>query len=171
MTLYLPEGIRARGNGALFVAPAVANITAPRVTEFTATGAFVAHCDTYNWNWGAEQGTEKEARYCLSENVQSFGDIDYSVDQMVVVYDPQDPQSENYAVYLNMKRGTKWYILDRRGLPASTALAATQIGDVIPVEVGFVSRQEITDEAGAKIRAIIPLIIPSPPAMDVTLVA
>ena len=171
MTLYVPEGIRARGAGAVYFAPAVANMAAPSVAEFSVTGAFAAHCNTENWGWRGEQNTEAKKLYCLAQNVQAFGDVSFTIDPMTVICDPQNPDHPDYTVYENVVTGSSWYALDRRGLLASVPLAVGQIVDVLPVSVGYVSHVDINDEEGALIRVTIPLIITSPPSRGVALVA
>lgn len=170
--IYSVYGIRAKGAGALYAAPAVADMNAPSVAEFTAPGAFPIHCETENWSWQGEQNKTQLQRYCLAENVEAAGDVTLTAENIVVVYDPQDPTGTNYRVYAEMVQGTTWVLADRRGLLATTVpLAAVQYTDLIPVEVGYVSRVPITSEEGEKLRVTIPLILTSPPVKDVQFVA
>ena len=167
MTVYLPQGVRAKGMGALFFAPAVADMAAPKLTEFTGAGTFAAHCDLYAWSWNKNQSTITEDRYCLSEAIQAFGDATNEINPLEVLYDPQEPDSPNYQAYLNLKEGTSWFVFDRRGLPARSALVADAYGDVLHLEVGQVSRAEVSGTEGEKFRSTIPLIHIDPPRLDV----
>ena len=55
MTTYFPEGINAAGMGALFAAPAVANMAAPKLTEYASPSGFAFHCDNYEFNHTVDQ--------------------------------------------------------------------------------------------------------------------
>ena len=168
---YLPRGVKAKGMGALFVAPAVADMQAPTLTEFTDAGAFTAHCDLYSWNWRKPQEKIAEPRYCLTEDVQEFGDAKFEVDDLEVLYDPQQPDSENFVAYKNLKEGTTWFVFDRRGMPSREALKVGDIGDVLKVTVGATYRAPNDQSEGQKFRQIIPLAIIEKVAEDVAIVA
>lgn len=170
VTTYLPEGLATAGTGQLWGAPALANPAAPTLTELTAADTFQLGCNTYNWNPTKEQATQEEARYCLGEPVQILGRVTNNIEPLTIVYDPQDPESTTYQAYLKLVEGTVWYIVDRRGKPANTPLAAGDVVDIYKVRVGTRSRLPITNEAGETHRTQVPLAIIEPPRYDVKIV-
>lgn len=172
MTTYFPEGINAAGKGALFAAPAVANMATPKLTEYASPTGFAFHCDNYDFAHTVEQGKTEEGRYCLAQTVESMGRAKHSLEPMQIVYNPQNEIDPNYVAYLKFKEGTSWVIADRRGLDARTsALAIGQVADLIPVKIGAIGRVPITTAEGEKIRAIINWIVSGPVSHDVKFVA
>ena len=172
MTTYFPEGINAAGKGALFAAPAVANTSAPKLTEYASPTGFAFHCDNYGFAHTVEQGKVEENRYCLAEAIESLGAAKHSLEPMEIVYNPQNPIDPNYVAYLKFKPGTSWFIADRRGIDArGTGLALDQVVDIIPVKIGAIGRVAITSTEGEKIRAVINWAVNGPVMSDVKFVA
>lgn len=172
MTTYFPEGINAAGMGALFAAPAVANMAAPKLTEFASPTGFAFHCDNYAFAHTVEQGKTEEGRYCLTEAIESLGKAKHTLEPMEIVYNPQDPDDPNYVAYLKFKTGTSWRIADRRGLNARTsALAIGNVADLIPVKIGAIGRVPITTAEGEKLRAVINWAVTGPVEHDAVFVA
>ena len=172
MTTYFPEGINAAGMGALFAAPAVANMAAPKLTEYASPSGFAFHCDNYEFNHTVDQAKGEESRYCLAQTIESLGRAKHALDPMQIVYNPQDPNDPNYVAYLKFKEGTSWVVADRRGLASRTsALAIGQVTDLIPVKIGAVARVPITTAEGEKLRSIINWIVSGPVSHDVKFVA
>lgn len=171
MTVYAAGGIRAAGKVALYAVPTVANLQAPTLTELTAATAATIHCDIFAWNPNPTQEKETERMYCSPQVIQTFGDVTWAPDDLVVLYDPQEPDSTNYKAYKSLLEDTSWVFVDRRAIDYTTALAVDQVVDLYPVKIGFVSKVAVTGESGEKFRATVPLIITGAPAMDVTIVA
>lgn len=172
MTTYFPEGINAAGKGGLYAAPAVVNMSAPKMTEFNSPTGFEFHCDNYQFNHTLDQGKTEETRYCLAQTIESMGRAKHSLEPMEIVYNPQNITDPNYVAYLKFKEGTSWVLADRRGLDARTvALAIGQIVDLIPVKIGAIGRVPITTAEGEKIRAVINWIVSGPVTSDVAMVA
>ncbi|TDT31099.1 hypothetical protein [Naumannella halotolerans] len=172
MTLTtIPEGFSAAGNGSVFAAPAVADHSKPSVAEFAPPTGFNLSCDLMNWSYSIERSTVTQTRYCLAQTIQGAGRKEPSANPITVVYNPQDPDDENYVAYRNLKEGTKWVLFDRRGLDSRKSLAAAEVGDLIPVEVILVTREEIDDTEGALIRSTISFRVTGEIKQDVALVA
>lgn len=172
MTLTtIPEGFSAAGKGSVFAAPAVADHSKPSVAEFAPPTGFNLSCDLMNWSYSIERSTVNQNRYCLAQAIQGAGRKEPSVNPITVVYNPQDPDDDNYVAYQNLKEGTKWVLFDRRGLDSRKSLAAAEVGDLIPVEVILVTREEIDDTEGALIRSTISFRVTGEIKQDVALVA
>lgn len=149
----LPEGLDAAGMGSVFIAPALADSSKPKLSEYASPTGFNISCDIFNWNPVPERSTIQQSRYCLAQSIEVAGRKTVSVDPVTIVYNPQDPDSENYVAYKEMKEGTQWFAFDRRGLPSKKELAVGEVGDIIPIEVILVRREAITDAEGESLRS------------------
>ena len=153
MTVTFPPGLEAAGTGAVFLAPAIANVNAPKVSEFTGSTAVDLSCHLMGFETGADQGKVTSSRYCLRQAVETLGRITYSISDITVVYDPQNPDSATYKAYTALMQGGTWALLDRRGIESRTALAAGQVVDVYEaVRIGAPKREPITDTEGEQLR-------------------
>ncbi|SDD40875.1 phage tail tube protein [Auraticoccus monumenti] len=159
MTTYYPEGrplgVSAPGKGSIIVAPAtMTDRSAPTVTHFASPTGFAIHKDVVAWNPTPDVPMNPDNRYGDAEVVQEFGIPTWTIPDFTVVYDPQNPDSEEYQAYLKLQPGTVWEIFDRRGLPADLLVAVGQVGDLFQVEIGPVRRREqITVDNVQKLRS------------------
>lgn len=171
MTIEMPEGFDAAGNGSLFAAPAVAVRTAPSLTEFAPPTGFNFSCDAMAWAPTADRARVSSNRYCLEQAIERFGRKTYTIEPMEIVYNPQNPEDENYVAYLKFKEDTTWEIFDRRGLPSKKPLEAGEYGVLRKVSVGLVDDVPITDAEGELLRARITFAVIDEVLRDVQIAA
>lgn len=166
-----PIGIDAAGKGALVFVPAIANpAVGPTVAEIAA-GVNLS-CALYAWNPAGSQSTVERSRYCSRVISESLGKATYKADPIQYDYDPQDPESDEYPAYAALIPDTKGYLVDRRGLDYATAMAAAQIVDIYPVQMGVRSRVAIdVKQEGDKLRVEQAVAITGEPFFDVKVVA
>lgn len=149
MTIVFPDGIKALGNTSVVVAPALANPAAPTVAEVTGAAAVNASCylySSFSANVTAARG-DKPKRFCEKKTRQGFGPETTEISDLQYVEAPQgtdtDPANK---VRVAMTPYTTQYVVERRGLPADTAVLA--VGDrvnVHQVELGPQSRTRTGD--------------------------
>lgn len=145
VTVY-PEGVQAEGNDAVWFVPAIANLTAPTVTEINA-GINLSCYIKGTFDINNEQGTGDDRRLCSKQTFQTLGRVTTSVQPITYVYDPQAPtgDAENEA-YETLTQGTKGYLVRRRGLDAQDVdIAAAQKVTVVPIECGVQDEDPIPD--------------------------
>lgn len=172
MTVTFPDGIEARGTGAVFLAPAVADPLAPKLTEYNAATAVNISCDLMGFETTAEQSKVATTRYCLKQESEALGTVKYGISDITVVYDPQAPTSAEYKAYKALMGANKnWYLFDRRGVDSTTALAVGQIGDVYQITIGAVRREPITTTEGELLRSTFTVAVSGQAHFDVAMVA
>ena len=144
-----PPGILAAGKGSAWFVPAIADITAPTVAEIQA-GVNIS-CELFELNVGFDQTSVGRVKYCSKEEVQSPGKTTRTIDRIRYEYDPQDPESTDYAAYAELTPGTRGFLVDRRGLDAREVdVAADQYVHITPIELGARDDRPInpTEEGG-----------------------
>ena len=139
----IPVGVEARGNEQLWFAPAIANTNAPTVSE----AEFPILCSmTTAFGATGEQATTERWRACSAQAMTALGAVSINVDALEYVYDPQEPESDNYQAYAELTEGRTGYLIDRRGKASGEPLAAGDVVDVYPVRLGF--RNRVTNPVG-----------------------
>lgn len=174
MTVYFPEGVDAQGNESLLWVPAIADTSAPKLTELTATGAVNVSCAVRGFSPTAEQGTSEDIRLCSTESFENPGRVKNSIDDLDYVYDPQAADgSTTNKHYEVLVQGAKGFLVDRRGFNAQTeALAVGQKVDVYPVTLGAQRRKAVDPSAeGGKFEISQKPFVSGPVAKDAVLVA
>lgn len=144
----VPAGIAAAGRGSLFATVAVANPQAPKLSEFTGSNGFAIHCDLTTWAPTLDQPKIQKNRYCLEQAQERFGRKQWSIDPLTVVYNPQEPDSEDYQAYLKLVEGSTFWVADRRGKPSRAPLVVGDVADLLRIEIGGRDRVGIGDEDG-----------------------
>lgn len=149
MTVSFPDGVSSQGAANLFYLPTITLLATPKVlvSEFSLTGAFDASGQIYGFNVNADQGTSTDVRYGSTKTTERPGRTNVTGDTLEYVYDPQAPTSATYAAYKTWKEGVIGYLVERRGLPINTAVAATQVVDVYKVQFGRQSRKSVDPTA------------------------
>jgi len=74
-------------------------------------------------------------RMCSRQVRERSGPVTYSIQDLFVVYDPQDLAAPVSAAYAALTDGATGYLVERRGIHVDTAWAAGDLVRVIPVEV------------------------------------
>lgn len=172
MTVTFPPGIESAGTGSVFLAPSVANPQAPKLAEFTGSTAVQLSCHLMGFETGAEQGKVESSRYCLAQALETLGKVKYTISDVEVVYDPQQPESAVYAGYKALAQGGTWALLDRRGKDSRSPLAVGDVVDVFEaVQVGAPLRTPITGTEGELHRTKFSLAVKGQWVRDVKVVA
>jgi hypothetical protein len=135
MTISFPEGISALGNAGLWYLPAVANKATPTLAEFTA-GINIS-CAINGFAPTGDQGSAPVVRYCSTTTFEAPGRATMTGPSIEFVYNPQEPDSAEYAWYNTITEGVTGFLANRLGLPYSQALAATQVVNVFPITAGL----------------------------------
>lgn len=175
MTLYAVEGVSTQGTETVIYVPTLANPAAPKLTE---CGAGVATALNLGYalrgfSPQAEQGSSEDVRLASVQTFENPGRIKPSLDDITYVYDPQAPAlTASNKHYETLKPGVKGYLIDRRGVPATTAPAIGQIVDVYYVQFGAQRRVAVDPSAeGGKYEIVQKPFILSTVQYDVALVA
>jgi hypothetical protein len=122
-TIGGPPAVDQTGNLTLWFVPTIANPDAPTAAEIGAAGAFRF---TYSltpdgWSPSAPQEKNDDPRLTSSQRKQAFGIVNPDIGDLVYV-DSSDPNS--FAV--KAAGLTAGHIIERRGVPNSTLIAAAQ---------------------------------------------
>lgn len=170
LTIVEPLGITAAGNAALIWVPAIANPAAPTVAELSA-GLNVS-CAIEGWAPSVQQDTVERRRYCDKTTTERLGTAKWSVEPIIYDYSPQAPSDTgDYRAYATLAPGTTGYLVDRRGIPAKDTIAATQIVDIYPVELGAQSRVPVDETEGATLRVSQQVAVIAQPTFDAAITA
>ena len=166
-------GLDARGKGTVLFVPAIAAITAPKVTELTAATALNMSCILYEFEVTLDQSAVEKPKYCSVTMPTRPGTAKYTISDITYDYDPQKITSADpYKHYATLAPGTQGYLVDRRGLLPSVAPTVAQIVDVYPIVLGARQRVKIDPTAeGESLRVTQKVFLLSDPAFDVALVA
>lgn len=166
-------GLDARGKGTVLFVPAIAAITAPKVTELTAATALNMSCILYEFEVTLDQSAVEKPKYCSVTMPTRPGTAKYTISDITYDYDPQKITSADpYKHYAALAQGTQGFLVDRRGLTPSAAPAVGQIVDIYPIALGARQRVNIDPTAeGESLRVLQKVFVIGDPAFDVALIA
>lgn len=135
MSITIPDapGIDTAGRVKTWFVPSIEDPTAPTIAEIQA-GVEIT-CALYSLNETLDQPTTTRAKRCYTQPSQALGRASYSLDPIEYDYDPQAPESADYA-YAELEPGQTGFIVDRLGLDKEDALASGQIVKLIHAELG-----------------------------------
>lgn len=175
MTLYAVEGVSTQGTETVIYVPTLANINAPKLTE-VGSGVTTALNMGYalrGFEPQSEQGTSDDIRLASVQTFENPGRNKISLNDITYLYDPQaavgTAGNKHYDV---LKLNVKGYLIDRRGIAATTAPAIGQIVDVYTVQFGAQRRVAVDPSAeGGKYEIIQKPFVIGLCAFDVALVA
>lgn len=141
MTVVFPDAVKQQGNTSVVFVSTVADPTAPKLaTEINAGTSVNVSCFLYSG--GDVTSTQNTGaaprRLCTTTELQQFGTKTTAITDVQYVYSPQGaPTDPSNAAKTALVEGTVWYMIQRRGLSATTsALATTQKVKVTKVQVG-----------------------------------
>ena len=130
-----PMSVPADGNQAVWFVPALADPSAPTVGELT--GGSVVDLSCYltaeGWTPATDEQTITDDRLCSRATYERPGRITDSL-EIGYVHNPDSP-SDNEA-YLALIRLTTGFLVARIGVPYDQAIAAGDLVDVYPVQMG-----------------------------------
>jgi hypothetical protein len=156
VTLYTVDGVSSQGNETVIFVPTIGTLTAPTVIELTGASALNLGYALRGFAPNSEQGTSDDIRLASVQTFENPGRVKKSIDDITYVYDPQAvvPSASNKH-YETLKVNVKGYMVDRRGVPATTAVNTGQIVDIYPVQMGDQRRVAIDPSAeGGKFEII-----------------
>lgn len=144
MALYVPPGVTAEGFVSVFFVPAIANPDQPKLTEINATGSLNISCYLAKDGFGVtpEQETATDERFCSKQVFESLGKIKETFDDLVYVYDSQNPTSLTNKAYTVLAPGTSGFFVVRWCKDNEIAWAVGDKVDVYPVQVGAQGKQK-----------------------------
>lgn len=136
MPSSVPPGFLADANIRAWFVPDLADPTEPSIAELAA-GIDITCYLTAQLAPNADVATVTDDRMCLRQVLEAPGSVTYSIDELMYVYDVQNPASVSNELYAAVPRGTTGFIIIRYGIDVDVApVAATQFVDVYPVEWG-----------------------------------
>lgn len=139
-TQTFPAAVTALGKESVIYLPAAAALAAVTVAEATATGTIHLTCAIRQFNANAEQASSRKYRLCSIQSFERPGRVDWTIDPITFIDDPQALDSSTTYPHRSLVPGTIGWILRRRGLSsepgAFTAIAAAQRYDIFTVEWG-----------------------------------
>lgn len=144
MALYVPPGVTAEGSVSVLWVPVIADPAAPKPTELTATGALNISCYLTKDGFGvtSEQETSTDERFCSKQVFETLGKIKETFDDLVYVYDSQNPASLTHKAYVTLAPGSKGYLVIRWCKDNETAIAVGDVVDVYPVAMGTQTKRK-----------------------------
>lgn len=173
MALNIPPGVDAEGSVLVAWVPTLADPNTPTLTELNATGALNITCYITDQNFkpNADDATATDTRLCSKQVFETLGAATWSIDNIIYVYDPQNPDSESNKAYAAMKRGTPGYLVVRWGKDVEDfpTFAAGDVVDVFPVSLGTQVKQP--PEQNSKLKVSQKPVVTGPVVEDVTLAA
>lgn len=176
MTLYAVEGVSTQGNETVIYVPTLAVPSAPDISSEVGSAVATALNLGFalrGFSPSAEQGTSEDVRLASVQTFESPGRVKPTIDDVTYVYDPQAPaDTDENAHYETLKPGVTGYLIDRRGIPATTVPAVGQLVDVYPIQCGAQRRVAVDPSAeGGKFEIIQKFFITGTVLYDVALVA
>ena len=130
------DGVSSNETVSLRWVETLANPSAPKLTEINATSSVALEClivGQFNIDFSVDRTQLR--RMCSRQVRERSGPVTYSVQDLSVVYDPQDlsaPVSKGYAA---LSDGNSGFLVERRGVHVDTPWAVGDLVRVIPVEV------------------------------------
>jgi hypothetical protein len=124
ITAWKPATQVSRGNVSVGLAPAVADINIPKITELTATGTYGLECAIQTFNGTSSSDSETVDWLCDPASEQLPGSTTHEMDDLVI----KGTGQADAALITALKVGQKVYLWRRDGKATSTALA---VGDFL----------------------------------------
>lgn len=170
-TQNIPVGVPSDGMVKLAFVPTIADLAAPKIaTELKATTALSdIGCWLSTFGVGATEQTREIRRVCSKQTFEDFGTITRTVEDLMYVYDPQNPESETNEVYAGMKEGTRGFLVIAWGKDSEEDWAAGDVVDIYPVRLGAQRKQ--TPEQNGELMVAQKPYVTSTIAEDVALAA
>ena len=121
ITAWKPATTISRGNVSVGLAPAVADINIPKVTELSATGTSL-ECSIQNFNATSSADSQTVDWLCDPVSETLPGSVTHAMDDLVIKGTGQG----DATLITSLKVGQKVYIWRRDGMAVSTAPAVGQ---------------------------------------------
>jgi hypothetical protein len=157
------------GNMAVWLVPTIADPSAPTVAEITAGVDISCYLTPDGYAPTADQATITDDRLCSTE---TFGQPGRKTRGLTLTgIDNTNSPHEDDANELvdTLVEGTEMFVVRRRGIPYTTAVAADQKVSVLPIKPGM--KQDVAPEANSVIRSTWPTFVTGRGHDDVAVVA
>ncbi|RCK68267.1 hypothetical protein DT076_16595 [Desertihabitans brevis] len=140
MTLYFPEAVNALSRETVLYVPTLADVEAMTTAEATGAGAINITCAIRQFNATATQAKTKKYRLCSKQGFDSLGRVEWTVEQLTFIDDPQADDDDPEYAHKSLVEGTTGYLIRRRGLDSAPGefvdFAAGQRYIAYPVQFG-----------------------------------
>lgn len=158
----------ADGNVKVAWVPAIADTSAPTVTELTAAGVVDLSCylTADGYTPASEQATISDDRLCDTATYEQPGRESNTLD---VIYIDNSNTTDPNAAYETLVPGTTGYIVVRRGKAFDAAFAANDQVSVTPVKCGV--QVDLPPEANSVLRCGQKLFVTGPVVRRAAVVA
>lgn len=131
------DGVSSNENVSLRWVETLADPSAPKLaTEINAASSVALEClivGSFDIDFSVDRTQLR--RMCSRQVRERSGPVTYSVQDLFVVYDPQDMTAAVSKAYAALSDGNAGYLVERRGVHVDTAWAVGDLVRVIPVEV------------------------------------
>jgi hypothetical protein len=160
----------ADGNVKIVAVPAIADTSAPTVTELTAGTAVDLSCylTADGWQPSQDQATISDERLCSTQVFGAPGRKTLGLTVRVIDNTNSPNEATDNAAVDTLEEGTQLYFVERRGVPFDEPITADHKVRVWPVTVGM--KQNDPPEANSVLKATYPMFVNSD-VVDVTAVA
>ena len=131
------DGVSSNETISLRWVETIADTAAPKLaTEINAASSVALECLVVG-NFDIDFSVERTQlrRMCSRQVRERSGPVTYSIQDLFVVYDPQDMLAPVSAAYAALSDGNSGFLVERRGVHVDTAWAVGDLVRVIPVEV------------------------------------
>ncbi len=139
MTVVIPEGTPSDGMVKVAWAPTIAVPTAPKIATEINAATSIPEIGCYLTSMlspAADPAAVTDRRMCSKQIFEDYGTITYTIDNLVYVYDVQDPAGLSNKLYAALPTGAKGFLVVGWGLDSETDWAVGAIVDVYPVKMG-----------------------------------
>lgn len=150
-----PNKKTANGKDTWWLVPAIADMTAPKVSEVNASTGLNITCFLLAEQEGVTGTTEKVALarlLCETATTEGIGETTFSMADVQVVFDPQAASSHNdKKAFELLRNGFTGFAVRRQGIKAITDadVTAGQFVDAVPVEIApVIPGKSATDASG-----------------------
>lgn len=154
------DGVSSNETVSLKWVETIADPTAPKLaTELNAASSVQLEC-LIDGGFDIDFTVERKdlRRMCSRQVRQRSGPVTYSVQDVFVVYDPQDMAAAVSKAYAALTDGNQGYLVERRGIHVDTAWAVGDLVRVIPVEVANANPAPPEDDDELKARVAFTVI-------------
>ena len=152
MAVLQPAGVASWKHQNVWFTTTIANVKAPSLVEVLSPTAGLDLSCFIDAAWGAfsaEQGKEADERWC-GVKFESLSEVEYTVDELVYVTDPQNPLSDTSRASAILAEGQRGFLVFRRGVHMDTELKVGDVVDILAVQLGAATPEKA--EKGAPIK-------------------
>lgn len=135
-----PALVRSYGAESWGFVTAIANKSAPALTELNALAGFNLSCSVFGEQDGVTSTTEKVTlprRMCETDTFEVSGATTHSMADLMISFDPQAATgADGRKAWDTMADRMNGFLWHRQGITSTTDLAAAQRVNIIPVQLG-----------------------------------